>query len=113
MAKGRILVIAPEADLRRSLEFALEAEGYLVDSQSSIDATETGPAGPYDCTVLDERAVTLAASDILAFCMRAGPVVLLSNFPIAWLSGKIAGRVEKPTLGRELSVAVMAAMQPP
>jgi hypothetical protein len=37
MANGRILVIAPQFDMRRSLEFVLDAEGFEVISRSRID----------------------------------------------------------------------------
>lgn len=111
MAIGRLLLIAPQSDLRRSLVFALEAEGYQVSSAAQI------PAGPvpgdvtYDCTIVDQKALIGPPEDIVQFCSKAGPVVLLSETPVPWLSQWVVEVVDKPTLGSSLSRAVKHALR--
>lgn len=112
IAKGHILVIAPDSDLRRSLEFALEADGYVVTAWPSLDITQLRPGVAFDCTVLDHGALTAPPGDVVNFCIRARPVVLLSNSEIFWLSEWIVETVEKPTPGDALSAAIRAAMRP-
>lgn len=105
---GHILVIAPNADLRRSLRFALEAEGHSVLSCSGIAEALATP-GPYDCTVLDHHA----SDGVLAtFPPLFGPVVLLANSAAHPLAGQSAAILTKPTLGPFLSQAVGEAMAP-
>lgn len=110
MANGRILVIAPEVDMRRSLVFALEAEGYAVTARAELDTVQFSTDPHYDCTVLDQKAVTGSAEEVIDFCERARPVVLLSDGPIAWLSDSIAQVVETPTPGSALSSAIRRAV---
>ena len=108
MATGRLLIIAPDDDLRRSLAFALEAEGYAIAAYARIaDAPE--PEG-YDCTVLDHRATSGSANDVLEFCRHARPVVLLAGTPLPWLDGHVFRVVQKPLLGEPLSRAVRDAL---
>ena len=107
MPAGHILIVAPETDLRRSLEFALEADGYRVTAWPEIC---TDPGGAFDCTVIDEGALSGPAAQVAAFCDAARPVVLLSDNPIAWLVDRIDQRLDKPLLGSALSVAVSAAI---
>ena len=109
-AKGHILVIAPDIDLRRSLEFALEAEGYAVAARPQIDVALLSAGARFDCTVLDHGAVVAPPSALIDFCVRAQPIVLLSNSAILWLSEWIAVTVEKPTPGGALSAAIQSAM---
>ncbi|HEV7717503.1 MAG TPA: hypothetical protein VGO70_00845 [Arsenicitalea sp.] len=111
MANGRILVIAPEIDLRRSLEFALEAEGFLVTVRADIDLNLDLLDGSFDCTVLDQAALVGPPDRIISFCARAKPILLLADNPIHWLSASITARVEKPMLGGALSNAIGLALQ--
>src|SRR5689334_16050274 len=74
---SRILVVAPDSDLRRSLEFALVAEGHDVTCRNGIKAP--GLPSNYDCTVLDHH---VAGPDLVRaseFCQEFRPVVLLAN----------------------------------
>ena len=109
MATGRILVVAPELDLRRSLEFVLEAEGFEVLSRPRIDFGNPLANGRFDCTVLDHRALAGPPERAIRFCTMANPVVLLSSKTIPWLSAWVACVVEKPLLGDSLSRAVRQA----
>jgi hypothetical protein len=110
MAIGHILVVAPEIDLRRSLEFALEAEGFVVTSQAQIDFEQALPEHFYDCIVLDQAAVTGPRDAVLNFCARMRPILLLSDKPMQWLAQSIAGQVEKPMLGGALAGAIGLAL---
>ena len=111
MVAPSLLIVAPDAELRSSLMFALEAEGYAVSALPDI-ATARGLAGQFDCTVLDAAAADHMLADVIGFCAFARPVVLLSDtaVPTPRLDGWIAGMVEKPQLGLALSTAVQMAL---
>lgn len=103
-----ILVIAPNSDYRRSLKFALEAEGYAV-----TDAIEIPPAhaGRYDAVVLDHKATRGPQQEVLDFCEQSQPVVLLAGQPQPWLVGRVFRSVPTPLLGNSLSDAVADAVR--
>lgn len=109
MSTGHILIIAPEYDLRQSLEFALAAEGYAVTSRPGVRGEASSVR--FDCTVLDEKAIAGRMDDLLGFIASAHPVVLLADAPVTWLSDKVVGFVEKPMLGAALSAAVALAVR--
>jgi DNA-binding response OmpR family regulator len=103
----RILLVAPDSDLRKSVEFALRAEGYEVTSFASIGANER--ASRYDCTVLDHHAIGLDPAVAARFCDVFAPVVLLANQPIHTLSPVAFRTVQKPLLGAALTDAIRDA----
>lgn len=104
----RVLIIAADADLRRSLQFALEAEGYKVTCRASIGAHEL--PRDYDCTVIDHHVLgkdrELAAGYITTFA----PVVLLANTSQHALSPWAFRTLMKPLLGPALSIAISDAV---
>jgi DNA-binding response OmpR family regulator len=104
----RILIVAPDLDLRRSLQFALEAEGYAVDWRASIGATEM----PYDfdCTVVDHHALGNDAAPARAFLQAFQPVILLANAQHE-LSASAYRTVLKPHLGLALTNAIRDALR--
>lgn len=104
----RVLVIAPDFDLRRSLQFALEAEGYDVTWRASIAAT----AMPYhfDCTVVDHHALGNDKAAALAFLEAFRPAILLANTPHE-LSAAAFRTVLKPHLGPALTFAIREAIE--
>jgi len=104
---SRILVIAPDSDLRRSLEFALLAEGHEVTWQASIGTHEM--PSRFDCTILDHHAVGKDMARGVAFCQAFGPVILLVNFVPHPLSPWAFATVQKPLLGQALLTAVRDA----
>lgn len=108
MAKGQLLIIAPDADLRQSLKFMLESEGYGVVPRDSISAMPE--RGGFDCTVLDHKAITGSAADVLAFCEKAKPVILLAGLSVPWLTDKVFRVIQKPLLGEPLVAAVRDAL---
>lgn len=113
MAARTLLIVVPDLDLRRSLEFALEAEGYSVTPQPDIESARSLPGMKFDCTVLDHAAVAGPMAEVTSFCAAAKPVVLLSDKPIPWLSHWISGLVEKPMLGQALLIAIRNALGMP
>jgi hypothetical protein len=64
----------------------------------------------YDCTVLDRKAAVGAQGDIIDFCRRSAPVVLLSELGTPWLAGSIAAVVERPVAGLSLVKSIAQAI---
>ena len=94
---SNILLIAPDSDLRTSLEFVLGAEGHRVLWGASI-ASRHLPRS-FDCTVLDHHAVGKNLEEGLAFCEAFRPVVLLANAAGHPLTPCVFATVLKPILG--------------
>ena len=111
MPTGRILVIAPNSDLRRSLAFALEAEGYVVTTHAGIPGANASRG--YDCVVLDHKATGGSREPILSFCRASRPVLLLSGSPQSWLSGEVFSVVHTPASGDAFLEAVRSAVNAP
>lgn len=105
---SRILVVASNTDLLRSLEFALVAEGHAVTSRNNIRAP--GSPGSYDCTVLDHHAAGADMARATAFCEDFRPVVLLANEAPHALSPWAFRTVLKPMLGPVLTGAIRDAI---
>lgn len=113
MSAGRLLVVAPDDDLRHSLVFALEAEGFEVTDRADIPSAAWTEANRFDCTVLDQKAVRDEAFEAIAFCIKAAPVVLLASRPLQWLTEWVAELVETPAIDNTLLIAVRLAMHLP
>jgi hypothetical protein len=109
----QILVLVPDEDLRRSIAFVLEAEGFAVFSSSHIpDASSGLLTGAGGCAVVDETVLLAeGAADRLARLCR--PIILLTNR--AFLSGPLSihTTIMKPLLGRGLVDAVVSSMPVP
>jgi len=102
----RLLVIATDEDLRRSLAFSLAAHGYLVETRSS--ATDVGPEGRIDCTIVDEDAAQALGPLASEFYRQHAPVVLLHyNNP----SIEVARSLLKPLRGDDIVQAVATALR--
>lgn len=106
----KVLVVAPDVEFSRSLEFALEAEGYAVTVKPDMEAALLLRDARFDCTVLDQAAAAGPATDVVHFCAMARPVILLSDTSLPWLSNWVTGVVEKPMLGQALATAVRHAV---
>lgn len=104
---ARILLIAPDSALRKSLEFALGAEGHDVTTRASVGAHER-PG--YDCTVLDQHAVGKDGAAAAAFCGNFAPVIFLTNDASHPLAQAAFRTVLKPLLGAALIRAVNDAL---
>ena len=104
----RLLIVAPDADLRRSLEFMLEAEGHEVVAHAALwDAELTQK---FDCTIVDHRAIAPPYAAVIAFCRQAAPVILLAGAPLPWLTELVFRVVQKPLLGSPLIAAIESAL---
>jgi len=111
MPSGRILIIAPNPDLRGSMAFALEAEGFEVSGRDELPDYSWVARQGYDCTVLDQRALQGADYESIAFCVKAYPVVLLAARPHSWLVEWVTDIVDMPVIGNAISDAVQHALQ--
>jgi hypothetical protein len=106
---GKVLVITPSPELRKSLAFALEAEGHVVTSHAVLLAPDEGRG--YDCVVLDHRAANLVPRDsALDFCAHSPHVILLAGQPDPWLASRVFRVVQTPQRGDALGIAVRAAI---
>lgn len=78
IAAALVLVVAPDSDFRRSLEFALETEGFAVDLHARMGNAFASPrAHDAACAVVDDAAVEdwrIAGEEFRGF---GKPVVLL------------------------------------
>jgi hypothetical protein len=106
---SRILLVAPDSDLRRSSEFALLAEGHEVIWRTSIDGQEL--PGKYDCAVLDHHAFGKDLAPAIAFCETFRPVILLANSNPHPLSPWSSRTLLKPLLGQALVNAIQNAVE--
>jgi FixJ family two-component response regulator len=104
----RLLIVAPDTDLRQSLEFMLEADGYEVVSYPTIEAVQF--LERFDCTILDHRAIAPPIEAVMAFCRLAIPVILLAGTPVPWLEEMVFCLVQKPLLGGPLLAAIESAL---
>jgi DNA-binding NtrC family response regulator len=112
MGSGRrVLIVAPNGDLRGSLVFALEAEGYEVTAKEQVPSLSWVTAQRFDCTVLDQKALLGEPYESIAFCIKAHPVVLLAAQPLSWLVEWVSQVVEMPVAGNAISAAVRQALQ--
>lgn len=102
-----VLVVAPDSDFRRSLEFALETEGFAVASHgSTLSAFGSPGAMAADCAVVDDAAVSE--------WRRAGEEFERFGRPVLLLAGRIrpvpslphTTVLTKPFLGNPLIEAV-------
>lgn len=108
MPRRHLLIIAPDSDLRRSLEFLLDAAGYTVTSSGTIGSFPRGQ--PFDCTVLDHRAIARPES-VAELQEYSGPIILLAGGPSPPFEGRVFQVIRKPLLGEPLILAVEAALR--
>ncbi|MFB9984005.1 transcriptional regulator [Mesorhizobium kowhaii] len=77
-AAKTILVVAPDPGLRRSLEFALEVEGFPVESHASLSTIEaSSEADAAACLIVDDSAIRLSPAGHQPLARFAGRVILL------------------------------------
>ena len=108
-----VLVVAPDRELRRSIEFALEAEGFGIDSHAQLAAALASPCvDSTACAVIDEDAIGgRNGKDAPPLDRVARPVVLLVDQLRAVPQAPAGIRVlTKPLLGRLLVETVAAAI---
>lgn len=98
MQSSRVLVVAPDADLRDSLCFALRTHGYIVASQAGFGAAPD--ASDYDCVVVHEKALAEHNS------MPSGESVLLLSYSAEHRQQIETNVLRMPIMGNELVEAV-------
>lgn len=106
-----VLVVVPDPELRRSVEFALEAEGYGVVSHallaSALDAVGAAVAA---CVIVDENAIANRNGAGSGLEGIAGAVILLVD-RLRTVPDATGIRVlTKPLLGRRLVETVAEIM---
>jgi DNA-binding NtrC family response regulator len=106
---SRILIIAPGADLQKSLQFALEAEGHSVLLRDGFHDPR-GIPDDFDCAILDHHAAQGHLALASAFVETASPVILLANTDTHPLAQHSFRFITKPFLGPSLSKAVGEAL---
>jgi len=111
MASGRLLVVAPDPDLRGSLVFALEAEGFDIAARDTLPTMDWMTQRRFDCCVLDQKALTGEPYESIAFCIKAHPVVLMAARPHPWLVEWCSQVVVTPAADDALQMAVRLAIQ--
>lgn len=106
-----ILVVAPNEELRRSIEFALEAEGFDVASHALLTMALTSPnVSAYACAVIDEEAVTNPAPAWEELGRFTRPIVLLCDRLRGVPESFAMTVLHKPLLGRTLTDTVIGAV---
>jgi FixJ family two-component response regulator len=108
---GTVLVVAPKEEFRRSVAFALEAEGFGVESHALLASALTSPlVETADCAVIDDHAINAMNGGWAALSRFKQPIVLLSNHaePVTLLPHVTV--LLKPLLGRLLTDTVIAVV---
>jgi hypothetical protein len=110
MPAGRLLLVAPETDLRHSLVFALETDGFSVTLRDAPPTLSWLAQNHFDCTIVDQKAFTGAVHENIAFCVKAHPVVLLAAQPHTGLLPWVAQAIDLPLDGSDVTSAVRHAL---
>lgn len=111
MKHGRkVLVVVPNDELRRSIEFTVQAEGYEIESHAGFPTVfATHRVNGFDCAVVDEDAVDAGQHNLIEFARIAGderPVVVLVDRTAALADTVPFRLLRKPLLGPALIEAI-------
>ncbi|MBL8583621.1 MAG: hypothetical protein JNL61_15540 [Rhizobiaceae bacterium] len=111
MSNHEVLVVVPDAELQRSVAFALEAEGLNVVVASQLsDWNVCRALCSAACSVVDECAIAERKDDFQRLLERRLPVVLLVDAPKDVPADLELRSVVKPLLGRQLVDAVVRSL---
>ena len=110
MNSGRVLVVASDDDLRRSVTFALVAYGYTVTAEARWPLTRE--SADFDCAVVDERALAMRPTAALPVRGKRAPLLLLAYSPEARANLEVSGVIAMPLNGESVIQAVAAALAP-
>ncbi|EHK53219.1 FixT2 anti-kinase protein [Mesorhizobium alhagi CCNWXJ12-2] len=112
-AASTVLIIVPDREFRRSLEFALEVEGFAVASYASLsEAMATPDAWSAFCAVVDDGALRIDPFAQHTLDRLLKPVILLvDGFSPAGLD-RGPTVLTKPLQGRDLIEMVRAQSAP-
>jgi len=107
----KVLVVVPNDELRRSIEFTVEAEGYEIESHAGFPTVfASHKLNGFDCAVVDEGALDARQHNLIEFARIAGkerPVVVLVDRTAA-LDGIVPFQLlRKPLLGPALVAAIL------
>ncbi len=98
-----ILVVESESAFRRSLEFALEVEGFSVESHALLSEAEQSPAAAIAiCAVIDESALRTEAGPPRSLKLMTRPVILLADGLLETAARKGMTVLTKPLRGNDL-----------
>jgi DNA-binding NtrC family response regulator len=111
MPSGRLLLVAADNELRRSLAFALQTEGFSVIERDTPPNRTWLTANRFDCTIADQAAFTGEDYEAIAFCIKAYPVVLMAERPHAWLADWVFDILNLPLASGEVTEAVNRVMR--
>lgn len=111
MSKNEVLIVVPDAELQRSVAFALEAEGLdvIVAAQLS-DGNARGAICSAGCSVVDECAIAEPVGDLRRLIACNRPIVLLVDAMHHVPPELMPLSVVKPFLGRQLVDAVVRSL---
>lgn len=107
---AKVLVIAPDKDLRRSIAFLLEAEGYDVSAHATVPLPDAAETGRRHCAVVDEDATVGEPDAWDRLGSVADTIVLLRDRTRELPANLAIHTVEKPFLGQNLVLAVRSAL---
>lgn len=105
-----VMVIAPNAELRRSIAFLLEAEGYAVTVHTTLLPDKLPAVPRRRCAVVDDAALRDEPEAWSRLPQIADSFVMLLDGTRELPAGLVAYRVEKPLLGLNLVEAVRNAL---
>jgi hypothetical protein len=110
-SRAKVLVVAPNADLRHSLAFMLSAEGFNVESRS---AWQTGDdVGCNQAMVADHGGFPKRLVDNGALDSLGGRLVVLASSPVLPPALQNATLIRKPLQAEELVSALRSALARP
>lgn len=109
----KVIVIASDAALRRSLAFLLEAEGYTVESHETVELAALNASTRSGCVVVDEGCVQDDGNIWKSLAELAEVTILLFSKKRSTPPGVAMLAVEKPFLGEQLLKAVRSALRAP
>ena len=114
MPTPKILLLDDDAAVRASLQFALELDGFEVETFASAEAL-TAFAGPDQpaCFILDYRLPGIDGLSLLEALRRLGigaPAIIITSNPTLGVRQRASAMgamlIEKPLLGDELISAI-------
>lgn len=106
-----VLVAAPDAGLRHSIEFALASEHFSTDAHRDADSAFASPyADQAVCAVLDDQALESWIEAPAQFERFAKPIILLVSLFRTMPDLPSVTLLRKPFLGEPLILAVRYAV---
>ncbi|CAN7659489.1 transcriptional regulator [Rhizobium sp. LjRoot30] len=99
--RNTITVVAPDTGLRRSLAFALEAEGFVVESFVDLVAAKASMQTA-DCAVVDARVLKTEEDVWLSLGKLRRKAILLTTGITSYADRGAAAELSTPFNGNEL-----------